>query len=194
MTLVAAHVPGGRHEAVGPSAALFAVGAPIAGVKGVADVSTDVDAARAARRAASEFDVPWSIQVRAEPDAEVVALAEELGRGTRSSHAFMVRESAAGTAVPLPAGLDLPQAVGYLTRVGGVAVGTALVLRPGPFADDCNVSTHPAHRRHGADLAGSGADGDRRNEDGPPHPSQSGLRVYQSLGFRTVERWTHFTP
>ncbi|MFF0050824.1 GNAT family N-acetyltransferase [Streptomyces sp. NPDC005498] len=116
MTL-AQEVPGGRYERTGPSTALYAMGTQLAGVNGVADVAETVRAAELApvvRRAAAELDVPWSIQLRAEPNAEVADLAAEHGLTARSVTPFMVRElsEAPTPPAPLPEGLVVRPAGG----------------------------------------------------------------------------------
>jgi N-acetylglutamate synthase len=236
---LAGSVPGGRYERTGPASALFSVGAALSGVNGVADVSPAVrtpDIGPAARRAAAELTaVPWSIQLRAEPDNEIVSLAVGLGRTTRSSHPFLVRMHAAAVRVPLPeelvvrpvngsaAGaftaalmtgfqaskeamgplgcaevLDLPSASGYLAEIDGVTVGSALVLRSGTCAGVFNICVAPEYRRCGYGTALTSEVLARAASDGAEtaflHSSPAGLRVYESLGFRTVEHWTHFAP
>lgn len=232
-------LPGGRCEPDGSGTFLLVTGVPFAALNGVVDVNTTPQPERIgalAKRAADELAVPWSIQLRAEPDAELSAIAADLGLTTASIHPFMVKtlsdrgrddgpapeelivrpveggESAvyikalaAGFEGPAemwrqlgcPQLLDLSCTVAYLAEVDGVGVGTALTLR----SDDCvgifNVSVAPEYRRRGYGKAMTAAairaEQDRGARTAFLHSSRMGLAVYESLGFRTVEQWTHFT-
>jgi GNAT superfamily N-acetyltransferase len=99
MEVMARVLPGGICERAGTGTSLLATGAPFAGLNGAMDVTTNPRAERIralAKRASEELTMPWSIQVRAEPDAELSAVAAELGLGTTSLHTFMVKELADG--------------------------------------------------------------------------------------------------
>ncbi|MEU4096109.1 GNAT family N-acetyltransferase [Streptomyces sp. NPDC026673] len=238
MELLARALPGGMCEADGSGTSLLVTGAPLASVNAVVDVNATPQPERIgalAKRAAEELSVPWSIQVRAEPGAELTAIAAELGRTATSLHPFMIKELddrgtdrpapgelllrpvdgresdayvaalAAGFEAPAeimrkmgcPELLDLPGAAAYLAEVDGAAVGTALAFR----SDDCvgvfNISVAPAYRGRGygaaVTAAAVSAERDRGARTAYLHSSPMGLPVYESLGFRTVEHWTHFT-
>lgn len=241
MELLARALPGGMCEADGSGTSLLVTGAPLASVNCVVDVNAAPRPERIgalAKRAAEELSVPWSIQVRAEPGAELTAIAAELGRTATSLQPFMVKELddrgpdhhrpapgelvlrlldgresdayvaalAAGFEAPAeimqkmgcPELLDLPGVAAYLAEVDGAAVGTALAFR----SDDCvgvfNISVAPEYRGRGygtaVTAAAVAAERDRGARTAYLHSSPMGLPVYESLGFRTVEHWTHFTP
>ncbi|MFE9361009.1 GNAT family N-acetyltransferase [Streptomyces olivaceoviridis] len=105
---LAGALPGGLCVRAEPGVALLATGAPLASVNGVVDVRPSTQpglVAELAERAAAEMDVPWCIQVRAEPDAEVADVAAAHGMTTAARVPLMVRElagdGALGGSLPL---------------------------------------------------------------------------------------------
>jgi ribosomal protein S18 acetylase RimI-like enzyme len=92
---IADALPGGVCEASDWGSAFLATGAPLASVNGVFDINTTPRAdriAELAKRAADELEVPWSIQVRAEPDAEIAGIAAGYGLTRTSLQPFMIKE------------------------------------------------------------------------------------------------------
>jgi ribosomal protein S18 acetylase RimI-like enzyme len=93
--------------------------------------------------------------------------------------------------------LDAPGFAGYLAEVDGQPVATGLGVRSGRAVGVFNISTVPSARRRGlgramtvrvmADAFAADADTAYLN------PSQVGLALYESLGFRGIETWTTFT-
>ncbi|MFH9090089.1 GNAT family N-acetyltransferase [Streptomyces sp. NPDC017673] len=236
---IAGALPGGLCVRAEPGLALLATGAPLASVNGVIDVRSSPRpglVAELAERAADEIDVPWCIQVRAEPDAEIADAAAAQGMTTVARIPLMLRELAAGGRLggPSPEGwamrrsgpedsaifatalaagfeapvevmsllgaaeiLGLPCATGYLAEVDGEVVATGLALRAEGCVGIYNISVPPGRRRQGYGAAITSAILEAERERGARLAyllsSEQGLSVYESLGFRTVERWTRYT-
>ncbi|POX60489.1 hypothetical protein C3492_27560 [Streptomyces sp. Ru62] len=93
--------------------------------------------------------------------------------------------------------LGLPCAAGYLAEVGDEVVATGLALRAGDCVGIFNISVPPARRRKGYGTAITsailGAERARGARLAYLLSSERGLSVYETLGFRTVERWTRYT-
>ncbi|MFF4692560.1 GNAT family N-acetyltransferase [Streptomyces sp. NPDC001307] len=111
---IAEALPGGLCVRAEPGLALLASGAPLASVNGVFDVRSAPGPgliADLAARAAEQIDVPWCIQVRAEPDAGTAETAAAHGMTTVVRTPLMVRElTGRGTLDGrLPAGFALRQ-------------------------------------------------------------------------------------
>jgi len=92
-----------------------------------------------------------------------------------------------------PSVLRLPGVRCYLGEVGGHPVTTSVGVTIGAFVGIFNVATPPAHRGRGYGAAVTA----RAVADGLAagaawswlQSSPSGYKVYQRLGFRTVEAW-----
>ena len=97
-----------------------------------------------------------------------------------------------------PSVLDDPDVTAYLAEQDGVPVCTGMLIMDGDHAGVYNISTPPQHRRSGharrmteAILHDAYANGARTAF---LIPSETSLGLYESLGFRTIEPWTCFTP
>jgi GNAT superfamily N-acetyltransferase len=81
----------------------------------------------------------------------------------------------------------------YLGEAGGQAVTTGFGVRVGTFVAIFNIATPPEHRRRGygaAVTARAVADGLAAGATWSwLQASSAGYKVYERLGFRTIERW-----
>jgi GNAT superfamily N-acetyltransferase len=240
MTALAAATPGGHWRLGDGGSVLAFTGAPVAGLNGVLNVAAHPRAdgiGELAALAARELTtVPWSIQIRGEPTAGIVSVAERHGLTVRSQQPFMLRSFsddepvslsgrasvkvrrvsgddhkvfsaalAAGFAVPRhvftevasPVAMAAAGMTAYLAEDEGTAVatGTAAVFQ------DCvgvfNISTLPLFRSRGYARAVIGRILREGRAGGARaaylHATEAGLRLYESVGFRTVEQWTTFS-
>ncbi|MFJ2478393.1 GNAT family N-acetyltransferase [Streptomyces sp. NPDC087659] len=94
--------------------------------------------------------------------------------------------------------LDSPGMTAYLAERDGVAVATAFGVLVEDFVGVFNISTPPQHRGRGYGRAVTEAVLRDGREAGARaaflHSSPAGLSLYESLGFRAREHWTHFMP
>jgi GNAT superfamily N-acetyltransferase len=98
--------------------------------------------------------------------------------------------------VASPAVIAAPGVTAYIAEYDGTAVATAL----GMMVDDCvavfNISTHPLHRKKGLGQAVTEAVLRDGRAAGATvaflHATEAGQPLYERMGFRVVERWTHF--
>jgi GNAT superfamily N-acetyltransferase len=93
---------------------------------------------------------------------------------------------------------DDPAWVVWIAEVGSDVVGTALGIRTGDAVGVFNVTVRPEHRGAGigsAITAAVVAEGARRGSTWAYlQSSDEGLRVYEGLGFRTVDTWSTYLP
>jgi N-acetylglutamate synthase len=181
----------------------------------------------------TELALPWCMQVRGTPDAELRRVATEHGLTRPNSVPFMVCAPEAVTyrADPamsvravtgsevrayvstLTAGFESPIGLfgdvftgrvldtegltGYLAEVDGQPVATGLSALSGGQLGLFNIATRPAHRGRGYGRAVT----ERALRDGFAAgastafltATDSGLSLYESIGFSTVENWTYLT-
>lgn len=122
----------------------------------------------------------------------------ELSPKEAQSHA---RLAAAGFEAPVemflqlmtPAMLAAPGVRCYIGEAGGQPVTTGLGVTIGSYVAIFNIATPPLHRRHGygaAVTARAVSDGlDAGAKWSWLQASPAGQKVYERLGFRTVETW-----
>lgn len=100
-------------------------------------------------------------------------------------------------AVTSPPVLQAPGTTAYLAEIEGAVVATGV----GSVAQECvgifNISTLPQYRRRGyarimtERILGEGRAAGARTAY--LHATEAALRIYETMGFRTVEHWTSFT-
>jgi N-acetylglutamate synthase len=149
-----------------------------------------------------EHDVP--LMVRDRPGEAVVAdLPDGLAiRELVPAEALLHAEvAAAGFEAPVedfrrlisPAMLDRPGVRCYLGEVDGTPVTTGLGVQVGPSVAVFNIGTPAAYRRKGYGAALTARVVDDGLSSGSTwawlQSSEAGFRVYERLGFRTVESW-----
>lgn len=94
-----------------------------------------------------------------------------------------------------PALLDDPAVAAYLALSGGEPVATGMTTLAGDVLGVLNMSTVPAHRRRGharavlVEMLEVGARSGARAA--VLQASDAGQRLYESVGFGTVETWTY---
>lgn len=104
-----------------------------------------------------------------------------------------------GTRALAPESLaDDPAWLVWIAEVGSEIVGTALGIRTGDTVGVFNVTVRPEHRGAGIGAALTAAvvaDGARCGATWAYlQSSDEGLRVYEGLGFRTVDTWSTYLP
>jgi ribosomal protein S18 acetylase RimI-like enzyme len=94
--------------------------------------------------------------------------------------------------------LGAPECTGYLAAAADETVAVGLAIRTGADVGIYNVGTAPGHRRRGYGravtehaLREAAAAGATRAY---LQPSDDSRRLYENLGFRTLETWTAFVP
>jgi GNAT superfamily N-acetyltransferase len=92
-----------------------------------------------------------------------------------------------------PVVLGLPEVRGYVGEVGGEPVVTAMSVTLEHAVGIFNVATPPAHRRRGYGAAVTARALRDGLEDGASwawlQSTEAGHGVYETLGFKTLERW-----
>jgi ribosomal protein S18 acetylase RimI-like enzyme len=235
MELISANDAKGRAEKSEHGSWLLITQLHTATLNGVFSESRHPDTDEMASLAESftDIDLPWCMQVRSSPDAELLRVAAEHGLIRRSRVPFMActpetvtyRADPAMSIRPvsgaqarvyvstLTAGFESPIGLfgdvftgpmldtegltAYLVEVDGQPVATGLSVLTGGQVGLFNIATRPTHRGLGYGRAVT----ERAMRDGFAAGASaafltttvSGLSLYESVGFSTVENWTYLT-
>jgi ribosomal protein S18 acetylase RimI-like enzyme len=97
-----------------------------------------------------------------------------------------------------PALMNHPDMRGYVTEAAGEPVATSFGVLVGDTVGVFNVTVPPRHRRRGYGRAATRAVLRDARAAGARtaflHATPLGIPLYETMGFRTAENWTAFTP
>ena len=232
--LLAREVPAMYEKPRSGGVVTFVTGIPLPVMNGVFTETAHPDIAElaAAAEGMEGSGVPWCIQLRGEPDADVERLAGVHGLIQKQTTPLMLHRGEMEQKAPQPAvqgvrvigpeegeeyaaalaaGFQVPpqvmalfgslevlavsHAVPYVAESAGQVVAVGLGVSLGESVGVFNIATLPGYRGRGYGRAITErivADGIAQGASlAYLQSSQAGYRLYESMGFRTVESWTY---